>query len=403
MQTAMYARRLQPDAAHPVLDGELGLGELEEATRGVLPAALYHYVCGASEDGAAHGRNLRAFRERSFIPHVMRDVSGRSAATSLFGVDYSLPIGIAPMGFSRLIAPDGDRALASAAAAAGIPFILSGASLTRMEDVKASGATAWFQAYIPGEESRIDALLDRVEAAGFDTLVVTADTAVHPKHERAARHGFRSPVFPGPSLAWQGLVRPRWVWQILLRDGMAGTRFHFENMDAGRGPAVLSRTLVRDIGPRDALSWRHLEQVRRRWKGRLVIKGLMAADDAVMADRIGLDGIIVSNHGGRQLDCAVSSLDALARIADRGVSLTLMYDGAIRRGSDALKALRQGAAFVFVGRPMLLAAALAGERGAREAIAILAREIDITMALLGLTNLRDIATIDMVRAGGGAQ
>jgi L-lactate dehydrogenase (cytochrome) len=328
----MHAKTIAP-ASRAALDPELGLGPLDDAARRRLPAALYHYVSGASEDAAAHGRNLRAFAECSFFPRVMVDVSARSAAKSLFGVPYRQPFGIAPMGFSRLMAPDGDVVLASAAARAGIPFILSGASLTPLEAVKARGATAWFQAYMPGEPARIDALLDRVEAAGYDTLVVTADTAVHPKHERAARHGFRSPVRLGASLAWQAATRPGWLWRILLRDGWAGTRLCFENMDAGKGPPVFSRTLVRDIGRRDALSWRHLEAVRRRWKGKLVVKGVMAAADAVIAQDSGADGIIVSNHGGRQLDCAASSLEALERIAQRGLSLALMVDGGV--GGDA--------------------------------------------------------------------
>lgn len=396
----MYALKIDPAAKRFVLDGELGLAALEEAARFRLPAALYHYVCGASEDGAAHRRNLEAFGELSFFPRVLTDVTARSAATTLFGVQHRLPLGIAPMGFSRLMARNGDVALASAAARAGIPFILSGASLTPMEQVKTQGATAWFQAYVPGDTDRIGALLDRVEAASFDTLVVTADTAVHPKHERASRHGFRSPVRMGPGLAWQALSNPKWLWNVLLRDGLAGTRLHFENMDARQGPPVFSRTLIRDIGRRDALSWTHLEAVRKRWKGKLVLKGVMAADDAVIAEKVGVDGVIVSNHGGRQLDCAASSLEALERIADRNLSLTLMYDGAVRRGSDVVKALRQGAQFVFVGRPMLLAAAMAGEQGVDEAIAILAREIDITMALLGITALRDIPGIEMRRDKG---
>jgi L-lactate dehydrogenase (cytochrome) len=393
----MYALNIDPVPTRCVLDAELGLAALEDAARRVLPAALFHYVSGASEDGAAHARNLRAFGERSFFPRVMTDVTGRTAATSLFGKPQRLPFGIAPMGFSRLMSPGADVALASAAARAGIPFILSGASLTPMEEVKPHGATAWFQAYVPGEPDRIHALLDRVEAAGFDTLVVTADTAVHPKHERAARHGFRSPVRLGPRLAWQAATRPGWVWRVLLSDRLAGMRLRFENMDARQGPPVFSRTLVRDIGRRDALSWSHLEAVRKRWRGKLVVKGVMAADDAATAAKIGVDGIIVSNHGGRQLDCAASSLDALERIADRGLPLTLMVDGGIRRGSDALMALRQGAQFVFVGRPMLMAAAIGGEQGVDEAIAILAREIDITMALLGITALRDVGGIEMHR------
>jgi len=302
------------------------------------------------------------------------------------------------MGSARIIAADGDVALARAAESAGIPFVLSGASLTPMEVVRKAGSNTWFQAYMPGEIDRIGPLIERVEAAGFDTLVITADTAVHPKHERAARHGFRFPVRPTWGLVCQGLIRPKWLWQTLLRNRMAGTKFCFENMDAGRGPPIFSPTLVRDIGRRDALSWTHVEDVRRRWKGKLVIKGIMSCEDAVVAERCGVDGIIISNHGGRQIDCAASSLEALRRIREFNLSMTLMLDGGIRRGSDVLTALRLGADFVFVGRPLLFAAAIGGERGVREAIDLLAGEIDISLALLGASDLETLQQIELISA-----
>jgi len=393
----MYASKVDPSAARRAIDGDAGLAGLDAAVRRVLPPALYHYLAGASDDEATHARNLRAFGNYAFLPKVLVDVSRRSLATSLFGIKRNLPFGIAPMGFSRLIAPDGDIALARAAADAGIPFILSGASLTRMEEVRAAGATSWFQAYVPGEADRIAALVDRVEAAGFDMLVITADTAVHPKHERAARHGFRSPVKPSLGLAWQGLSRPGWLRRVLLRDRLAALSFRFENMDAGQGPPVFSATLTRDIGRRDALSWQHVEAVRRRWKGKLVIKGIMTAADAATAAQAGVDGVIVSNHGGRQIDCAASSLTALERIAERSPPLTLMYDGGIRRGADVLKALKLGADFVFVGRPMLMAAAIGGQSGVADAIALLAHEIDIALALLGIDRLAGLAGVELLR------
>lgn len=398
----MQALKVGAAGGPGAIGGSLGLGEFEGAARSILPPALYHYVAGGSEDEAVMERNLRAFRRHAFLPKVLVDVSGRSMATTLFDQLVPLPFGIAPMGFCRLVAPDGDRALARAAGAAGIPYILSGASLTTMEEVRAAGPTSWFQAYIPGEPDRIAALVDRVEAAGFETLVITADTAVHPKHERSARHGFRSPVRFSPALAWQGLSHPGWLWRVLLRDRAAATRFRFENMDAQTGPPVFSSTLIRDIGRRDALSWQDVDAVRRHWKGKLVIKGIMTAGDAATAQAAGCDGVIVSNHGGRQIDCATSSLEALERIAQRGLSLAVMLDGGVRRGSDILKALRLGAGFVFVGRPMLFAAAAAGERGVRQAIALLAQEIDIAMALLGVTDLEGLSGIEMVSAGRAA-
>jgi L-lactate dehydrogenase (cytochrome) len=394
----MHALTVKPSVARMAIEGESGLAGLSQQARRRLPAALYHYVAGASEDEVTAGRNDVSFGDYAFLPRVLKDVSARSSCKALFGENHRLPFGIAPMGSTRIIAADGDVAFARAAEAAGIPFVLSGASLTPMEKVRQSGVTSWFQAYVPGELERIGALVDRVEAAGFDTLVITADTAVHPKHERAARHGFTFPVKPNPGLAWQGLTRPKWLWQTLLRDRMAGTRLCFENMDATRGPPIFSPTLVRDIGRRDALSWAHVEAVRRRWKGKLVIKGIMSGEDAALAKQHGVDGIIVSNHGGRQIDCAASALEALQRIADQGLGLTLMMDGGIRRGSDVLTALRLGADFVFVGRPMLFAAAIGGEQGVREAIRLLAGEIDISMALLGATDFDTLRRVEIIPA-----
>jgi L-lactate dehydrogenase (cytochrome) len=397
----MYALKVRPPARKHLSRRVANLNDFEIETERFLPPALFHYVAGSSEDAIVYTRNLRAFRERAFFPRVLVDVSTRSTATTLFGVQHPCPFGIAPMGFSRMVAPDGDIVLAKAAAQAGLPFILSGASLTPMEEVRAA-APSWFQAYLPGEESRVHALIDRVEAAGFQTLVLTADTAVHPLHERAARHGFASPIRKTDlKLVWQGIIRPTWVWKVLLRNRMAGLNFRFENMDASAGPPVLSSTLIRDIGRRDAFSWQHVEMVRRRWKGNLVIKGVMSTQDAELAEKAGVDGVIVSNHGGRQIDCAVSSLASLEQIANRNLSLKIMYDGGIRRGSDVLKALKVGADFVFVGRPMLFAAAMAGKDGVDHAINLLSHEIDMNMALLGITRLDELRDIEMIADNTG--
>jgi L-lactate dehydrogenase (cytochrome) len=161
---------------------------------------------------------------------------------------------------------------------------------------------------------------------------------------------------------------------------------HFENMDAGRGPPIVSSTLMRAFGARDGLAWEHLELIRKRWKGKLVVKGIISPEDARMCRDAGADGIMVSNHGGRQLDGTISGLRSLPEIARDAGGMTVMYDGGIRRGSDVLKALALGASFVFVGRPMLSAAAVAGEEGVKHAIGLLSEEIDRNMAMMGIQN-----------------
>lgn len=391
-----YAVRAQPRRRKGLTSWAVNLNAFENRARRVLPPALFHYVAGASEDALVHERNARAFRQRSFSPKVLVDVSARTPRTSLFGVEYAYPFGIAPMGFSRLIARDGDVTLAHAASVEGIPFILSGASLTRMEDVRAVGSSSWFQAYIPGDEGRIAALLERVEAAGFRTLVVTADTPVNGAHERAVRYGFSAPVRKYDlKLGWQGITHPSWLVNILLRNHLGGLHFRFENVDADPGPRVFSSTVIRDMNRRDALTWRHIEKIRELWRGNLVVKGIMSTDDARACDAVGADGIIVSNHGGRQADCVESSLDALERIAGQGSKLKLMYDGGIRRGWHVLMALRLGASFVFVGRPMLFAAATAGSPGVRHAIRWLAEEISLNLAVLGISKLEQLCDLEV--------
>jgi L-lactate dehydrogenase (cytochrome) len=384
-----------------VVDKALCLDDFEALAQRKLPRAIFKYVAGHAEDGATHRRNLRCFAERAFVPNVLVDVSRVETRTRIFGVDYDSPFGIAPMGFSRLVAADCDTVFARAAAEARLPFILSGASLTRLEEVRQAGSTAWFQAYVPGEESRILPLLERVEAAGFDTLVVTVDTAVHGQHELAARNGFRAPVRLTADLARQGLARPGWLWRVLLSRFLAGDPPHFENTDADRGPPVLSRTLVRDIGNRAGLCWTHVDLVRRRWTGKLVLKGVMSPADAVRAEKAGVDGIIVSNHGGRQIDCAQGSLYLLERIAEQVGTLTILFDGGVRRGGDVLKAMKLGARLVFIGRPFLLAAAAGDAVGVDHAIHLMKDEISRNMALLGINTFSELEQVALLRDGRG--
>ena len=393
----MHARLAKAPVLPLRLRNVLCLNDFATVAKRRLPAAMFAYVQGWAEDGAAHRRNLAALSARAFVPRVLVDIEQRDACTTLFGVEYASPFGIAPMGFSRMAAPHADELLAREAALAGIPFILSGASLTPLETVRAAGSTSWFQAYIPGDTARIDPMLDRIAAAGFDTLVINVDTAVHGQHEFAEKRGFRSPVTPGVQLAWQALCRPSWCWRVVGASALSGRPLRFENMDVSAGPPVFSRTLVRDIGRRGALNWTHIQRIRQRWAGRIVLKGVMSAVDALSAEHLGIDGIIVSNHGGRQVDCAISSLDALEAIAARVSTLVVMYDGGVRRGSDVLKAIRCGARFVFVGRPLLMAAAAAEAAGIAHALDLLKREVSTTMGLLGVNRIDEVAGLELHR------
>jgi L-lactate dehydrogenase (cytochrome) len=374
----------------------LSLDDFELTARARLPKFLYGYIAGGAESDAAVRDNRRAFDEYGFVPRVLNDVSGREQTTKLFGKTYAAPFGIPPMGSAALCAYRGDIVLARAAAAMNVPMVLSASSLITLEDVRRENRAAWYQAYLAGDATRIGPLVDRVAAAGYDTFVVTADVPVPPNRENNIRNGFQVPLAITPRVAWDTMTHPHWLFgtwaRTLLNYGMP----HFENMDALRGPPVLSKNLMRNIGKRDQLAWKHVELIRRRWKGKLVVKGLIAPADARIARESGVDGVIVSNHGGRQLDHTLSSLRTLPEIAAEANGMTVMLDGGIRRGTDVLKALALGAHFVFVGRPLLFAAVAAGEAGVQRALALLKDEVDRDMALLGIRSIGEISS-DLVR------
>jgi L-lactate dehydrogenase (cytochrome) len=256
--------------------------------------------------------------------------------------------------------------------------------------VAAERAGAWFQAYLPGDEPRTVALVERVLQAGYKTLVLTLDTPVAANRENNVRAGFSIPLRPSLGLAWQGLSHPRWLFGTFLKTLRRHGMPHFENSYATRGVPILSPDVLRSYAERGHLHWGHLDVVRRLWQGTLVVKGVLSAEDARLAREHGADGVIVSNHGGRQLDGAVAPLRVLPGIVAACPGLTVMVDGGIRRGGDVLKALALGAKFVFVGRPFGYAAALAGEAGVRHAIRILRTEVDRDMGLLGLTRLTEL-------------
>lgn len=368
----------------------LCLDDFEMAARKHLPRPIFEYIAGAAETNRSLRNNRLAFDEFAFVPRVLVDVSARTQMTSLFGVTYSTPFGIAPLGVSALYAYRGDVVLARAAGAANIPMIMSGSSLIQMEDVAKEGKTTWFQAYLPGDVPRITALIERVTRAGFEILVVTVDSQVAGNRENNVRAGFSTPLRPTARLAWDGLTHPRWLFGTFLRTLLRHGMPHFENNDATRGPPIMSPNILRDYSDRGHLNWRHFEMIRQLWKGRLVVKGILDTGDARIARDAGAEGIIVSNHGGRQLDGAVSPLLVLTDIVAACPDIPVMMDSGVRRGTDVFKALALGAKFVFVGRPFGFAAAIGGEQGVSHAIRLLSDEVHRDMALLGITSLAQL-------------
>jgi L-lactate dehydrogenase (cytochrome) len=378
-----------PPALNRRLLDILSLEDLEPAAERYLPHCIYSFISGAVETNASRHENRAAFQDYDFHPRVLIDVSARTTAKALFGEAFSAPFGIAPMGGSGLAGYRADLALASAAVAENVPFILSGASLVRLEEIAKANPQAWFQAYLPVERAAIGGLIDRVAAAGYRHLVVTADVPVGGNRENLVRAGYTSPLRPTLKLALDGLIHPRWLFGTALRTLRRHGMPYYENSSAERGMAVFSNAATR-AHLRDSLSWHDLEWIRERWQGKLIIKGILSAPDAETARRIGCDGVIVSNHGGRQLDGAAAPLRVLPRIAEAAQGMTVMMDSGIRRGSDVIKALALGADFVFLGRPFLYAAAIGQEAGVRRAIDLLRSEIHRNLAFLGSRDLSDL-------------
>jgi L-lactate dehydrogenase (cytochrome) len=380
----------KPMALPARLGHVLSLEDFEIAARRHLPRPVFAYVSGGVERNHTLRANARAFEAYEFVTRVLIDTSQRSTEAALFARNWSAPIGIAPMGISALSAYRGDLVLAQAAARENIPMIMSGSSLIRLEEIVQANPNAWFQAYLPGAEAEIVALVERVKAAGYGTLVITLDASIAANRENNIRAGFSTPLRPGVRLAWEGITHPRWLFGTFLKTIVRHGMPHFENNYARRSAPILSSSVLRDFSDRGHLGWQHIRMIRSMWPGKLVIKGILDVRDARTAVENGADGIIVSNHGGRQLDGTVSPMRVLPDIVAACPDVPVMIDSGFRRGTDVLKALALGAKFVFVGRPFNYAASVAGEPGVRRAISLLRDEISRDMAMLGVTSVSDM-------------
>lgn len=368
----------------------LSLDDFESAAQRLLPRPIFGYVQGATENNLSLRDNRRVFEEILFRPRVLVDVSAREQSVELFGTRYELPFGIAPMGICSLTGYRGDLAQALAAQRAGIPMIASSSSLIRLEDIVAAAPRSWFQLYVPRHQDAVDALVDRVASAGYKVMVVTVDSAVVPNRENNVRNGFKTPLAPNLRLLWDGVTHPRWSLGTFVRTFVRHGVPHFENNTAERGTSLIARNVERDFSGREYLDWNAIRRMRQKWKGTLVLKGILHPDDARRAADAGADGVIVSNHGGRQLDGSVSPMRVLPQIVAATGQVPVLIDSGFRRGTDVLKALALGARFVFIGRPFNYAAAVGCEAGVARAIALLRDEIRADMGLLGINRLSEL-------------
>jgi L-lactate dehydrogenase (cytochrome) len=379
----------------------LCLEDFEAPARRFLPRPIFGYIHGGVESNTARDRSRAAYADWEFLPRVLVNTRARHQKTTLLGRTYDLPFGFPPMGSTSLAAYRGDSVLAQVAAELNTVMIQSGASFTPMEKLRAIGPTAWFQAYLPGDKEIIVPLVERAQRSGFDTLVLTVDVQVPANRENNVRTGYNSPLKPSLRLAWDCMLRPRWSLGVFGRTVMEHGMPHLENMGFPRLPVV--GYAERPRWSRDGLSWEHVELMRKMWKGKLVLKGVLSGKDVRIARESGVDGILVSSHGGRQLDYSLAPLRALPGCVSEAGNMAIMLDGGIRRGTDVLKALALGAHFVFIGRPFLYAAAIAGAAGVHHAASLLKDEISRDMAMLGISSLAEMSRELLVPAHGRNQ
>jgi len=391
---------MKTSAKHPprILRHALNLQDFERLVRHRLPNSVYRYVEGGADDEDAVRHNRRAFEAWRMVPHILRDVAARSQKVTLFGREYAMPVIVAPMGASAVVGYDADNAMAAAAKRANIPFVLSANSITPIEELARTYPAAWFAAYQQPDEGNIRDMCLRIADSGLSLYMLTVDVPVGSNRETNVRTGYSMPLRINPKLALDGILHPRWLLgtgaRTLSRRGIP----RIANIDPVARPTIFSKSQGTIIG-HAAFSWRQAELVRKYWKGPFVVKGLMAPEDARLAREIGVDGVVVSNHGGRQLDSAISPIEALQAVKDESGSMTVLADSGFRRGTDILKGMALGADAVMIGRPFLFAAALAQEFGVRRAIALIARELDIDMALCGITSPMDMTPQMLMRPG----
>ena len=371
------------------LDRAINIEDLRKLAKRRLPRIAFDFIEGGLEDERGLARNEDAFARFDLVPRYGVDVTAPDQATTLFGRTYSGPLGIAPTGLASLFRPGADLMLAAAAKAANVPFIMSGAGTGLIEDLgKLAPQHGWYQLYAAKERSISEDMIRRAGDAGLSTLVITVDVPVNSKRERNLRNGFTRPLRMTFKTRLEALRHPGWLAEF-LRTGMPV----FSNWKQYARPGSSASEIADFVAEQtpSPLLWRDIEAFRRLWPGKLVIKGIMHPDDAERCAALGCDGVIVSNHGGRQLDKSPASIEVLPAVAAAvGDRMTVMFDSGIRRGSDAIVALCLGARYVFVGRPTLYGAAAGGTAGAARALAIFKDEIGRTMVQMGAPGIASL-------------
>jgi len=370
----------------------LNVEDARQIARRRLPRGLFEYIDRGTEDELSVRSNRRALDNIQLTPRTLVDISTRDQSISLFGKRLPSPFVIAPTAVAGLVWYDGEVQLAKAAAAHGIPFCVATQSITPIERIAAeSGASLWFQLYVWKNRQRTFDLIERAKQAGAEVLVLTVDTPMGPKREYNLRNGFGIPIEPSVGAVIDVLVHPMWSVRVFLKSLLNGgvpTYAHYPDAFRTR---LGQEALGDELALAADLTWDDVRELRRRWPGPFVLKGILSVEDAKQAAEQGVDGIVVSNHGGRNLDCAPGPAAVLEKVVDAvGNRITVLADSGTRRGSDIAKFLSMGAQAVLVGRAPLYGAAIGGTAGVNQILQILRSELDATMAFLGAPAISDL-------------
>jgi len=349
-----------------------------------LPRFAFDYLDGGAEDGHGLARNVAAYQQLIFSPRILRDVSTVDASATLFGRVHSMPAVVGPTGLNGLYWPKAEETLALAAHAAGLPFAMSTASTSLLEDVRAvTSGDLWLQLYVQQDRRIAQSMMQRAQALGFSTLMLTVDTMVHGKRDHDVRNRFKMPLRITPRLVMDVATHPRWCMRMLRQGGSPQLVNLAHSADVPVSMQAQAALMSRQMDM--SLDWDAIAWMRAHWRGPVLLKGVLSVADAQLARQYGVDGVVLSNHGGRQLESAPSPLEILPAVVDAvGDKLEVFVDGGIRRGDDIVKARALGAKAVLLGRAPLYGLAAAGPQGVADVLQILRDEFEVALRLLGV-------------------
>ncbi|MGH3440665.1 MAG: alpha-hydroxy acid oxidase [Nitriliruptorales bacterium] len=396
LRSVVRFRRFERDRTKRRLARAANVPDLRWIARRRLPRGVFDYIDGAAEDELTAARNVAAFRRLEFRPRVLRDVAAVDTSTRILGREVPLPLVLAPTGFTRIACSDGELAVARAAARAGVPYTLSSLSTRSIEEVRAvSDGDLWFQVYVWRDKGLLAELIERAQAARYSTIVVTVDTAVLGRRERDVRRGFTLPPKIGLDTLVDGVLHPAWTWDFLRHEPIRFANVAGRPVGDGTDAVSLAEFINGQFDP--SLSWRDIAWFRENWPGRIAVKGIQTVEDAGLAAAEGLDAIVLSNHGGRQLDGAPPPIELVAPVVDAvGGRVEVVCDGGVRRGSDIVKAVALGATASMAGRAYLYGLGAGGEAGVDHVLDLLHEDVRRTMALVGCATVGDL-TPELVR------